>query len=90
MIGDAGAAGEADLAVDDEDLPMGAEVQALRRVPAGGIERQDARTGLLQALDVFVVHRAAPTASTTAVTVTPRRAARSSAAVNLSAISPDS
>ena len=36
---------------------MGAEVQALRRVPAGGIERQDARTGLLQSLDVFVIHR---------------------------------
>ena len=59
LIADAGSAGEADAAVDDEEAPMRAVIQPGERVPGERVVALDLRARLLHALQILVVDSAA-------------------------------
>jgi hypothetical protein len=56
LLGDADPAGEADAAVDHQDLAVGAVVQLVQAVPLGRPEPGDRGAGLVELVDEAVVH----------------------------------
>ena len=60
VIGHTSPAGECHIAVDDENLAVGAVVDLLEGVPVHRVERADLRAGALQPLDVSALHRTCP------------------------------
>jgi hypothetical protein len=74
LVGDADAAGEADPAVDDEELPVRAVVEPAEVRPARRVVLLDLDAGRLQLLDQRLVHLREPTQSSSTCTLTPARA----------------
>src|SRR6185503_2162768 len=60
MIGDAGAAGESDFTIDDQNLAVGSIVHFFEVVPLERIEAPDVATSGLEALQILRLHAAGP------------------------------